>query len=141
MIEYIVMPAEIESIMSNWERWSRDRKHSPASCKSLESRWKSPQVWQGMQPYCEVDLFEALAVEKIICQLPDKNKKAIKAWHIARMPPHVMRRRIAVHDVRELMMQSWSMIINNLHKLQKPDIIKADVTESGIAESAALLAA
>lgn len=136
--DYIEMPSEIEPIMDNWLRWAKDHAKSPAKCRSLESRWKSPQVWQGMQPRSEVDLFEAIAVEKIICQLPAKHKSAIRCWHILHMPPHIMRRKLGERDIRQLMNQSWQMIYNNLQKLKKCDILQPENIETVHDENAAI---
>ena len=116
MYDLITMPPEVEDFMSNWERWIRVHKVEPVRCVGLESKWKSPQVWQGVEPKCEINLLEAVAVEKIICQLPERNRMAIKAWHVYRMPAHIMRRKLAERDIGLLMRTSWIMVHNNLKK-------------------------
>ena len=136
--DYIEMPAEIAPVMDNWLRWVRDHTKSPVKCRSLESRWKSPQVWQGLKPRGEIDLFEALAVEKIVCQLPKKHKAAIKAWHVQKMPPHIMRRKIGTHDIRQLMHQAWHIIRNRLTQIKNASILEHETTVTVIDETAAI---
>lgn len=114
--DYIVILPEVEDFMRNWERWCRDRKAVPIKCVGLESKYKSPDVFDRAQPVCEINILEAVEVEKIICQLPEKNKKAIKCWHILRLPPHVIRKKLYERDIGLLMRNSWLMIHNNLLK-------------------------
>lgn len=114
--DYIVILPEVENMMQNWERWVRVLKTVPVKCVGLESRYKSPDVFERIEPTCEINILEAVEVEKIICQLPEKNKKAIKCWHILRLPPHVMRKKLYERDIGLLMRTSWLMVMNAMKK-------------------------
>ena len=61
---------DIKSRLENWARWSRYTRIRPASCKSLESKYKSPQIWHQPEIKIEVDLLDALKVEKGLVSLP-----------------------------------------------------------------------
>ena len=50
----------------NWATWARDRKIIPVSCKSLESRYKSPPVWDYPHLKAEIDINDAIEIEKIL---------------------------------------------------------------------------
>ncbi len=118
-LDYVVILPEVEGFMTNWERWVRVRKHEPVRCVGLESKWRAPDVFDGTQPQCEINILEAVEVEKIICKLPERNRLAIKAWHIYKMPSYVMRRKLAERDIGLLMRNSWLMVYNNMKKLTK----------------------
>jgi hypothetical protein len=55
---------DIKLRLFNWSRWSRTTSVRPASCKSLESKYKSPQIWHEPELKAEVDLLDAYKVEK-----------------------------------------------------------------------------
>jgi hypothetical protein len=50
----------------NWSRWAKDRLVIPVSCVSLESNYRSPQVWEMPELKALIDVNDALRVEKII---------------------------------------------------------------------------
>ena len=118
--DIIQIPVEIESEMINWERWAKGRTTFRDRCRSLESRYKSTEVWTGSTVSVQIDILEAVEIERIISTyLPPKYRKAIKEWHIQRMPIQMMRRRLNDRDIRSLMTNAWLMIQNVLDKNKK----------------------
>lgn len=114
--DYYQCPAEIASEIENWRRWAIGRSRQLSRCQSIESRYKSTDVFEGIQAKVQINIIEAVIIEKIIRTLPKKNKAAIKAYHIQRLPTHVMRRKIGERDIGCLMRNSWLMIKNLLDK-------------------------
>jgi hypothetical protein len=114
--DYIVILPEVADIFANWEQWVIVRKSVPVKCVGLESKYKSADVFERSDPNCEINILEAVEVEKIICGLPEKNKKAIKCWHILRLPPHVMRKKLYERDIGLLMRTSWLMVSDAMKK-------------------------
>ena len=129
--DYFECPADIVMELENWRRWATGRTNSSRNrCKSLESRYKSTDVWEGKQVTIEINILEAVEVEKIISGLPVKNKAAIKAYYIQRLPTHIMRRRLGERDIGCLMRNTWCMIKNKLDKTKKPFIMGITVEPS-----------
>lgn len=114
--DYYECPPEIASEIENWRRWAIGRSNQLGKCQSIESRYKSTDVFDGKQAMIQVNILDALVIEKIIRTLPKKNKAAIKAYHIQRLPTNIMRRKIGERDIGCLMRNSWSMIKNLLDK-------------------------
>lgn len=50
----------------NWSCWARDRKITPVSCRSLETNYRSPQLWEYPTLKTELDILDAAEVEKIL---------------------------------------------------------------------------
>lgn len=50
----------------NWSHWARDRKITPVSCRSLENRFRSPQLWEYPELKAEINILDAFEVEKIL---------------------------------------------------------------------------
>ena len=109
-------PPEIYSDMENWRRWATGRSNTRNCCMSIESRYRSTDVFDGKEARIQINILEAVVVEKIIRTLPKKNKAAIKAYHIQRLPTHIMRRKLGERDIGCLMRNSWCMIKNLLEK-------------------------
>jgi hypothetical protein len=63
----------IKDRLFNWANWARVAKFSPSSCKSLESRYKSPQAWNPPEPRTIIDILDAIKVEKAIVSLPRRD--------------------------------------------------------------------
>lgn len=114
--DYYECPPEIASEMENWRRWLTARSSGRGSCQSIEGRYQSTDVFEGKQARIEINILEAVEIEKIIRKLPKKNKAAIKAYHIQRLPNHIMRRKLGERDIGCLMRNSWFMIKNLLDK-------------------------
>lgn len=56
--------------LENWAKWARVSRIIPTSCKSLESRYRSPQHWNAPEPSIFLDILDAVEVEKAIIKLP-----------------------------------------------------------------------
>lgn len=59
----------------NWARWAGGHFGSVGHCASIEHRYRSPQHWWPEQPKTEVDLFDAVVVEKAIRALDLRHQK------------------------------------------------------------------
>lgn len=67
----------IKDRLENWARYAKSSRREPISCRSLESRYKSPQHWEPVILNWEVDLLDAWEVEKAIVLLDEKDRKII----------------------------------------------------------------
>lgn len=67
----------IKDRLENWARYAKSSRREPISCRSLESRYKSPQCWEPVILNWEVDLLDAWEVEKAIIRLDEKDRKII----------------------------------------------------------------
>lgn len=61
---------ELHHRLTNWARWARDHNGSIGHCASIEHRYRSPQHWWPEDARIEVDLADALAVEREVRALP-----------------------------------------------------------------------
>jgi len=61
----------------NWSHWAKSRPFYPASCKSLESRYRPPPCWHPPEFKAEIDILDAYKVEKGIVRLPRRNMSII----------------------------------------------------------------
>lgn len=133
--DYYACPPEIADQIENWRRWATGRTKPYGRCMSIESRYKSPDVFEPAQAMVSIDILAAAEVERIIRNLPDKNRAAIKAHHIMRWPTHIMRRRLRDRNIGELMRNSWEMIKNLLDKRERVYNIRIITAEPSIDET------
>jgi len=63
----------IQSRLKNWAHWAKYNRIRPASCKSLESKYKSPQIWHQPELKTEIDLLDAYKVEEALISLPRRD--------------------------------------------------------------------
>lgn len=75
----------LELAIQNWARWhwSALRRHR-GHCKSLESKYRSPQPWDAppITPLGKVDVLGAMAVEDAWKGLPFVPKIVLKQWFV-----------------------------------------------------------
>lgn len=103
-------PPEIEQAMENWRRWATGSTTRRHRCQSLESRYRSSDVFEQPVARIEIDILAALKMERIVCSLPHKYRAAVRGYHIHRYPHHVMKRKLREYDVGCLMIQAWDRI-------------------------------
>jgi hypothetical protein len=72
-----VITETIELRLENWSRWARTRKVYPGSCRSLESRYRSPQWWEPRELHVSPDINDALAIEKGLIRMPERNRNIL----------------------------------------------------------------
>ena len=70
------MENQIESRLNNWQAWGIDKPHYQR-CKSLEGNYKAPPVWEAPALRTEIDLNDALKIERCVIQLPQKHKMVL----------------------------------------------------------------
>lgn len=63
--------------LDNWKRAFKDHPHYRVTA-SLEGRYRSPQCWEEKKVNSIIDTIDALAIERVIIQLPDINKAILK---------------------------------------------------------------
>lgn len=68
--------------LHNWKLWAKASLKSPVSCRSLENRYKCPQVWHPEEPKTFIDILDAVQVEKAIVKLPRQQLNIIVYAHI-----------------------------------------------------------
>jgi hypothetical protein len=61
---------DLEQRIINWSIWAKSSLKAPVSCRSLESRYKSPQHWHAEQARMPIDILDAVEIEKAIIKLP-----------------------------------------------------------------------
>lgn len=102
----------------NWGRWAgADYRHKQEHCGSAEWRYRR-QADQGSTSLSDVDLWDAVKLEKIVTRLPRKHRTAIIGWYAARDSITYITRRIGIHYARfdEHMRAALNMVENNLLK-------------------------
>lgn len=125
--DYYQCPPEIASEIDNWRRWLIGGGGGGGGCQSIEGRYRSTDVFEGKTPRIEINILEAVEIEKIVRKLPKKNKAALKAYHIQRLPTNAMRRKLGERDIGCLMRNSWEMVKNNLDKRRKSHKMESTV--------------
>lgn len=74
---------DIKSRLYNHSRWARTSQFSTASCKSLESRYRSPQHWHIEPIKIPIDILDAFVIEDALIQLPKYNLKLLIYCYIS----------------------------------------------------------
>jgi hypothetical protein len=77
---------DIEARLRNWQAWGKDKPHYQR-CKSLEGNYKAPPVWEAPKLKSEVDIKDALIIERCVIKLPEKNKMVLV---VDVMYPHLL---------------------------------------------------
>jgi hypothetical protein len=72
-----VITETIVTRLENWSRWARTRKTYPGSCRSLESRYRSPQWWEPKEIYVAPDVNDAIEVERGLIRMPERNRNIL----------------------------------------------------------------
>ncbi len=67
---------DIEARLNNWQAWGKDKLHYQ-KCKSLEGNYKPPPVWEAPHLRTEIDLKDALEIERAVIKLPEKHKMVL----------------------------------------------------------------
>jgi hypothetical protein len=63
--------------LQNWKRAFKDHRHYRVT-PSLEGRYRSPQCWEPREPSVQVDMIDAINVERAIIGLPSLYKAILK---------------------------------------------------------------
>jgi hypothetical protein len=67
-----------------WCRWGSIGPRAPA-CGSLESSYRSGQVWEVEEPREEdPDWRVGERIERVVTRLPARHRQALKAWYVSR---------------------------------------------------------
>lgn len=70
-----------EKRLANWVRWCRSNP-ARAHCMSIEHRYKAPPCWEAPEPRFEVDILDAVLIEKAVIGLPAMYKAALKYGYV-----------------------------------------------------------
>ena len=87
--------AETNERLENWARWSRDRWRR-GHCRSIEFRYKSPDVFEPPEARVVFDSLAAEAMHSHVCDLPERQRWVLHLWFVHRAPPGFIRRRLAI---------------------------------------------
>lgn len=71
----------IHDRLVNWGKWARN-KPQYGHCLSIEHRYRSPQCWWPEEPRNEIDLLDALRVERVMRHLPDMHRAALRYKYV-----------------------------------------------------------
>lgn len=73
---------QLQDRLLNWAKWAKASRREPVSCKSLETRYRSPQHWHAPEPTVFIDILDAVEVEKAIIKMPRPQINIIVYSHI-----------------------------------------------------------
>jgi len=108
---------DLEEIFINWARWAKNRSHRKQHCFSIEGRYRSPQTWHPPEPKPpEIDLWEALKVEKAVVGLPKKYRILITGHYVYKSNPMSLVRKIAIrfNDYNATLQMARLMVKNRI---------------------------
>ena len=113
----------LEPRLRNWAKWCR----SPASpypirCVGPESKYRSPQVWYPETPAEFIDELDAHLVEDCVVSMPKSARTALKLWHVLRLDPRWIAKRVNSRDIALTMRQTCNELYYKL-KLDKQDLM------------------
>jgi hypothetical protein len=113
------MMADLESMLENWGRWCHESK-ARGHCASIESHWKSPQVWYEpgapQSPPMPIDIVCALAINRAWRHVPEPYKAVLSDWYARRLNARFTCRRLAIafRDHGYYLDRARTMIANRL---------------------------
>lgn len=91
---------DIQDRLVNWARWAKVRpKYS--TCRSLEHKYKSPQTWHEQEPRIEVNILDAVIIEKALVNIafPKRHRELIKyAYLYAGINPMKICRKLGIRN-------------------------------------------
>lgn len=94
---------EFDQRLDNWARWARPHRKYRRTF-SLEGRYRpeDSEVWEPEQPHVEVDIKDALEVEKQVIKLPKKHMLTlvyctIYFWTVRDKTLYSVCRKIGIH--------------------------------------------
>lgn len=84
------------SRLANWANWARGKAQYD-HCRSIEHRYKTPQIWETTYPAISVDILDALKVEKAIIRLPECSRVILVMHHLYRADPRITSRKAGLN--------------------------------------------
>lgn len=101
--------------LENWALWARDKPRYE-HCRSLEHRYRTPQVWEPVTPRLECDWKDAVIVERAVTKLPARHRVVIVGHHLYRADPRSISRRAGLnwHGFDEHLHRAEGMLRNVL---------------------------
>jgi len=108
---------DIDQRLENWQRAFREHRNYRVT-PSLEGRYKSPQHWDAREPKVEVNMIDALAVERAAVGMPQPYKAILKFEYFQKYFMPIQRLckkyaiRISYYDIE--LDKAKRMIINRL---------------------------
>ena len=123
---YRVMPEHeaIHARLENWANWSKDRFRFQ-HCASAEWRYKSPPNDDDRMPRVLWDSLDAIAMHRVICDLPYKHRMMLNMWYITKPPMPAMRRKLGLtrDGAADTLKQARQMCINRNIKLDNRKLV------------------
>lgn len=113
--------SETQQRLENWRQWARPRRHYRVT-PSLEGRYKPPPSWHPPEARIEIDLNDALKVERAIVKLPHPYKQVIIYTYIhpwLDLRGFCRKARINIRDFDMYQRRSVDMVHNLLRKAGK----------------------
>lgn len=101
----MLLPAELTDLherLLNWARWAHGGRFPEVRCQSIESRYRSPQVWHPAAPRVSVAERDAYAMECLVRRLPEKARFLIRGYYVHRRNPMALIRKLRVRNEAEL---------------------------------------
>lgn len=85
-----ISPMQVRAMLREWARWvtwPEPMGPAPASCRSAEHNYRSPQCWDERLPRpIEPDWRIAWKVEAIIRTMPRLDAKVVRVWYVVLGP-------------------------------------------------------
>ena len=104
--------------LMNWAAWSRDKKPQ-GHCRSIEYRYKSPDVWRHGEIGGRLDGLDALRVYEAVIRLPSVSRWMLQLWYVQCAPAHYIRRKLKLgrEEVVQELNRSRVLLKNRLQSL------------------------
>lgn len=116
MIDLHRIPARHDSINIRLEQWARwvSVRPQPWRMQPMFRLYKPPPQWEPRELKVEINTLEAHETEKMVSQLPDKHRAAIRyAYVYSYIHPGAIKRKLAVND------DGLQLLINNARDMLK----------------------
>jgi hypothetical protein len=85
--------------LENWKQWARNKKHYRIT-PSLEGKYRPPPSWNPPEPSIQVDINDALKVEKVLVSptFPSKSRNLIiYAYITPQLDIHYVCRKLGIN--------------------------------------------
>lgn len=86
------MPPISDTDIAHWRRWCRRSETPSVHARSIETRYRTPQIWHPPEPHQAIDLRIAWRLEDAWRSLPEPYRIAIRYQDCLQLPEPLLRR-------------------------------------------------
>lgn len=104
---------DMDARLVNWAQWVKPRSPSWVSPMFRQARSNAWQ-WHAPEHRQTCNILDAQAMEKAVCQLPEKHRTAIRWHYVYPVPPHKVQRALGVTEMAlyQLVRDARQMLMN-----------------------------